>query len=313
MRYGNARDLCLGLEVVLPNGQVLSSLGGLRKDNAGYDLRNLFIGSEGTLGLITAAVMKLYPRPSSVGCAMAVASTIESAIGLLALLQEYSASCVSCFEFISRRTFALVRDVCPDIRVPFEHVSGPVVLLELASSRDDTMDIIAQGLEKAFDAGLITDAVVASSETQRRSLWRAREAVPEMIGRRGWVVAHDVSVPKSGVGPLVNELERELALRAPLHNSAVYGHLGDGNLHVSVLRPIGTVKSPTDDEGADLSDFILSLVVSKGGSISAEHGIGEDKASALLRYKGQAELDVMRGLKRLLDPLGIMNPRKVLP
>jgi len=313
LRYGNARDLCLGIEVVLPDGRILASLSGLRKDNSGYDLRNLFIGSEGTLGVITAAVLKLYPRPSSIVCAMTVACTLEAATRLLALLQERSDSNVSCFEFISSGTLALVGEVFPGIHQPFEHSFGPVVLLEIWSSRNDAMDIAVQGLDEALEAGLITDAVIASSEAQRRSLWRIREAAPDMIGRLGWVVAHDVSVPISRIGALVDELERGLALRAPYNPFAVYGHLGDGNLHVSVLRPVRATAEATDQEAADLSEFILSLVTSKGGSISAEHGIGEDKVSYLQRHKSQGELDLMRGLKQLLDPTGIMNPRKVLP
>jgi FAD/FMN-containing dehydrogenase len=312
LRYGNARDLCLGLEVVLPDGRILASLRGLRKDNAGYDLRNLFIGSEGTLGIITAAVLKLYPRSASMACAMAATPTLEAATRLLALLQERSDSSVSCFEFISGGTLTLVGEVFLHIRLPFPQPLGPIVLSEIGTSRKDASDIMVKGLDEALQAGLITDAVIASSETQRRSLWRIREAVPEMIGQLGWLVAHDVSVPISRVGELVHELERGFALRAPSRRFCVYGHLGDGNLHVSVLRHVGATAEPTNGEAADLSEFILSLVVSKGGSISAEHGIGEDKASDLQRYASREELDLMRGLKQLLDPIGIMNPRKVL-
>ncbi|WP_206079125.1 FAD-binding oxidoreductase [Allomesorhizobium camelthorni] len=312
LRYGNARDLCLGLEVVLPDGSIVDGLRALRKDNSGYDLRNLFIGSEGTLGIITAAVLKLFPVPAQTVCAIVGVLDAGRAVALLHQLQALTDSAASCFEFMPRGAIALAREVVPDLARPFGAHDYDLVLMEVGGSRDNLGETVEAALAGALEDGLANDVVIAASEVQRRSFWRIREAIPEAIGRLGWIITHDVSVPLSRVAGLTAELQTELTSLAPDCRLAIYGHLGDGNLHVSVLPPAGGTADADNTQARELSRLVLSAVVSHRGSISAEHGIGEDKAQWLQQFKSSEELDLMRRLKRALDPLGIMNPRKVL-
>lgn len=312
LRYGNARDLCLGLEVVLADGRVLDGLRGLRKDNAGYDLRNIFIGSEGTLGIITAAVFRLYPSPARAVCAIASVSGPARALAMLNRLQDKTDSAVRCFEFMPKGAVALAREVAPDLKSPFGRSDYDLILFEIAGNRGDLGELTETILAEMLNDGLAHDAAIAASEAQRRSLWRIRETIPEAIGRLGWILSQDISVPLSQIAVFADELEQGLTRRAPGCRLAIYGHLGDGNLHLSVLAPAGGATGANDVDAAELSRFILSSVVARRGSISAEHGIGEDKTAWLQQFKTPEELDLMRRLKAVFDPLGIMNPRKVL-
>lgn len=312
LRYGNARDLCLGLEVVLPDGSVLDGLRSLRKDNSGYDLRNIFIGSEGTLGIITAAVLKLFPMPAQSVCALVVVADADAAVALLHHLQKLTDSAVSCFEFMPCAAVALAREVVPGLAHPFGAHDHDLVLLEAGGSRDNFGEAVEAALAGAMEAGLASDVVIAVTEIQRRSFWRIREAIPEAIGRLGWIVTHDVSLPLSRTARLIAELRTELPRLAPGARLMIYGHLGDGNLHISILPPADGRMEIDDSRVGELSHFLLSAVVALRGSISAEHGIGEDKVQWLQRFKSAEEMGLMRRIKRALDPLGIMNPRKVL-
>ncbi len=311
LRYGTARDLVLGLEVVLPNGEIVSELKGLRKDNTGYDLKSLFLGAEGTLGIITAAVLKLFPAPRSRQVAWLATADVESACELLATARRESADQVVSAEYVSRMSLDLVLEFIDAARDPLDAPHDHYVLLELASAQEErelrvTLERI---LELGLQAGHIVDGVIADSNRQRDALWLLRETVPEAERHLGSSLKHDISVRTSEIPAFIASAEPVLDSISP-HRRSIFGHIGDGNLHFNLLPALGAEGQAFPVEA--LSSAVYDLVAERDGSFSAEHGIGVLKRSELERFKSPAALDAMRAIKAALDPKGIMNPGKVL-
>jgi D-lactate dehydrogenase (cytochrome) len=314
LRYGTMRDLVLGLEVVLPSGEVLSELKGLRKDNTGYDSKALFLGSEGTLGVITAAVLKLFPEPRAVATAWLAVASVDAACRLLGRARRESGDQVVSAEYVSRRSLELVLRHVEGAREPLGSPAEHYVLLELASADDDeTLRAkLTRVLTTGLEAGEILDGALAESEAQRRSLWLLRERVPEAERRDGGSVKHDVSVRIVRIPDFIARAEPTLARIAP-HRLSIYGHIGDGNLHFNVLPPVGqAIESFRVESGSALSTCVHDVCAALDGSFSAEHGVGILKVGELARYESPTALALMRTLKAALDPRGIMNPGKVL-
>lgn len=314
LRYGNARDLVLGLEVVLADGRIWDGLRALRKDNAGYDLKHCFLGSEGTLGIITAAVLKLFPRPRERVTALLAVPGAGAALRLLAKLRTASGDTVSSFELISRPCLDLVIDHIPDCSDPLATRYSDYVLAEIASSREDAgLAVLVEGaLERASEEGLALDGVVAASEAQAARLWRLRESIPEAQIRAGGGLKHDVSVPLEHIGKFLEQATAAVTAAYPRVQVIPFGHLGDGNLHFNLAPPPGEAPERLIEHGDRLTPLIHDLAMALGGSFSAEHGIGVHKKADLARYRPAVELDLMRTLKRALDPQGILNPGKVI-
>ncbi|MBO9473538.1 FAD-binding oxidoreductase [Shimia sp. R10_1] len=310
LRYGNTRDLCLGLEAVLPNGDIWHGLTRLRKDNTGYDLRNLLVGAEGTLGVITAAALKLFPRPRSVGTAILQVTDPEAALRLLALVRDQVGESVSAFELLSAQGMAFVADTLPDVRLPFDVPPAWSVLIELGmqSGADAALEAL---FEAALGAGLVSDGLIAQSETQRADFWRLREHIPIANKKVGSVASHDISLPLGALPAFIAEADAKVAQFGPLRINC-FGHLGDGNLHYNVFPPKGGDRHDYDYVRHSVSDAVYDLVYSYGGSFSAEHGVGRLKVEALQKYGDPARLAAMRAIKAALDPAGIMNPGAVL-
>jgi len=312
LRYGNARDLCLGLEAVLPNGEIWHGLSRLRKDNTGYDLRNLFIGAEGTLGIITAASLKLYPRPEAIGTAILQVPSPEAAIDLLALTRDQLGDAVSTFELIHRQGLQFLTEVLPEIRQPFAEQPEWCVLIELGLFAGHTpLDALGALYAAAEASGLVGDAVIAQSETQRSELWAVRERIPEANRMIGSVSSHDISIPISRIPEFIRRGADVVSDLGPFRINC-FGHLGDGNLHYNVFPPKGHDRSEFDARRSAVKRAVHDLAASFGGSVSAEHGIGRLKTSDLKRYGDPAKLAAMRAIKTALDPQGIMNPGAVL-
>jgi len=320
LRYGMMRELVLGLEVVLADGRVLSSLDALRKDNTGYDLRHLFIGAEGTLGVITAAALRLFPPPRAIATAFVAVPDPQAAVTLLGALRSASGDRVSSFELLPRVALELVLRHLPDMRAPLSGPSSWFVLCELTSARaDDPLDSILQdALGAAFESGLATDAALAQGERERREFWRLRENIPEAQRRDGPSLKHDVSLPIDRLPAFVEAASAWVADEAPMAQLVCYGHVGDGNLHFN-LGPAATLAATQRDSDLlkphedRVKRAIHDLVRAHGGSFSAEHGIGRLKVEELQRYASPVELGLMRVIKQAFDPNGIMNPGKVLP
>lgn len=319
LRYGNARELCLGLEVVTAEGEIWNGLRGLRKDNTGYDLRDLFIGAEGTLGVITAATLKLYPLPAAQITAMAAVRDPHAALRLLELAQSMLGSTLTAFELISNLCIDLVLHHFPDQRHPFAQAAPYYVLLETSDSESEA-HAGAQFealMEQALDQEIVLDAVVATSGTQSRSLWALRELVSEAQALAGKNVKHDISVPISSIGTFVEQTNEAMQRAFPGIRMVVFGHLGDGNLHYNVSPPVDRSGPEHEDEFLALQPAMNRLVhdavIAFHGSISAEHGLGQLRRDENARYKSDVEMALMRRIKQALDPLGIMNPGKYLP
>jgi FAD/FMN-containing dehydrogenase len=314
LRYGNARDLVLGLEVVLPDGRVWNGLRGLRKDNTGYDLKQLFVGAEGTLGIITAAVLKLFPRPSTIVTALCGLDNPAAAVTLLARLRAECGDRVTGYELMSRTCLDLVFHHVPGSRNPMDQAYAWYVLVELTdSAREAPLETMLQdALEDAAEADLVRDAVLASSEGQRAALWALRENIPEAQKLAAISVKHDVSVPVSRVPDLIGRAGEALHRRFPDVRIAPFGHVGDGNIHYNCSVPHDGEGHPLDDAVHEVSQIVYEVVNDLGGSISAEHGLGVLKRDEIRRYKDDVEMDLMRTVKLALDPHGIMNPGKVL-
>jgi FAD/FMN-containing dehydrogenase len=315
LRYGNARDLVLGLEVVLPDGSVWSGLKKLRKNNMGYDLKHLFMGAEGTLGIVTAAVLKLFPRPRSRTTAWAALPDAESASRVLARLRARCGDTVTSFEYVPRFALELVFAHIPGARDPLGAPHSHYALIELASatSEDAQTTILEQALEQALEHGEIADAAVAHSEDQRRAFWRLRETIPEAQTRAGGSLKHDVSVPVSAVSELLERGSAVARAIAPGVRICAYGHVGDGNLHFNFQAPADqALPAFVDAHGAAISNALYELVARLGGSVCAEHGVGQLKREIFARNADPVALSVMRTLKSALDPDGLMNPGKVL-
>jgi D-lactate dehydrogenase (cytochrome) len=311
LRYGMARDLVLGIEVVLPDGTVLSELKGLRKDNTGYDLKSLFLGAEGTLGVVTAAVLKLFSAPRSRQTAWLAVRSIDAACRVLARARALTGDQVTSAEYVARESLDLVLRYLPGALDPLDAPHAHYVLLEVASA--DTDDALRAALERVLEsamaAGEIENGVIAESVAQRNALWLLRERVPEAEARAGGVVKHDVAVRISRIAELVEQATSALHAIAP-HRVSLFGHIGDGNLHFNLLPPEGQRFS--EATAAALSACVHDVAARLGGSFSAEHGIGVLKAAELTRYKSPEAVALMRTLKCAIDPNGIMNPGKVL-
>ena len=315
LHYGNTRDLVLGLEVVLPDGRIWNGLRKLRKDNAGYDLKHLFIGAEGTLGIITAAVLKLFPRPRARATVWLAVASPDAAGRLLARVRAACGDAVTSFEYIPRLALELVLEHIPGTRDPLARRCEHYALLELASAASDESlrTPLEHTLEQALDAGEILDAALAQSEEHRHAFWRLRETIPEAQTRAGGSLKHDVSVPVSAVATLLAEGSEAARTIAPGVRVCAYGHVGDGNLHFNFQAPPGeTLHSFVDRHGAAISHALYERVARLGGSVCAEHGVGQLKRELLARYADPAGLATMRALKAALDPDCLMNPGKVL-
>ncbi len=313
LRYGNARELALGLEIVLPSGQVWNGLRGLRKDNSGYDLKQLFIGSEGTLGVITAATLKLFPLPRSCVTALAGLESVESAIVLLQRMRSIAGPTLTAFELMSRESLQPVAAVLGLTRFPFEPLTPWVVLLELSDHQDEphARSLLEAGLDP--DAGApIVDAVVSRSLAESEQLWRLRETIPEAQARAGGNVKHDISLPLRHMSDFVRDANERLARQFDWAQPAVFGHLGDGNLHYNVGCRAGVSPQTAFDHEQALNAIVYDAVAQYRGSFSAEHGLGQLKREAAARYKSAIELELMRSVKLALDPDGRMNPGKLL-
>ena len=315
LRYGVARELVLGLEVALPDGRILDGLKSLRKDNTGYDLRHLFIGAEGTLGVITAASLKLYPVPRTVSTAFVAVAGVAAAVDLLGRLREATGDAVTSFELLPRFGIELVARHIPGCRDPFADPHDWYVLCELASAREDPglRALLEEALGAAMSDGEARDAVLAESVAQREALWRLRESVPEAQRREGASIKHDVSVPVAQLPAFVTRATAAVLSVVPDGRMLVYGHVGDGNLHFNVSQPLDARSVDFLALGDVIAEAVYSQVRAFRGSISAEHGIGRLKRDELARFKGTVDLDLMRALKQAIDPRGIMNPGKVLP
>ena len=300
LRYGNARDLCLGLEVVTAGGEIWDGLRGLRKDNTGYDLRDLFIGSEGTLGVITGAVLKLFPQPRSVLTALAGVDSPAQALALLSQAQDRCGASLTGFELMSDYCLELVATQFPQLGRPLTSRNAYAVLLELSSNESEQH---AAGLLEATLDGY-QDAVVATSMAQASALWQVREHIPLAQAKAGKNIKHDISVPLSRIAAFIDTTAAALAAAFPGSRLVCFGHLGDGNLHYNVEAPLSQQEA--------VNRIVHDSVAAHGGSISAEHGIGALKTAELARYAAPVELAMMRSIKQALDPLNLMNPGKIL-
>lgn len=315
LRYGNTRDLVLGLEVVLPDGRIWNGLRGLRKDNTGYDLKQLFVGAEGTLGIITAAVLKLFPRPGASVTAWSAVPSPDAALELLALLRHHCGERINAFELISRNCLDLVLRHIPGSRDPLAATHDWYILTELADSRpgDVLRSELEHALEAAMERALVLDATIAESGAQSEALWRIRESIPEAArAEPGMLYRHDIAVELSAIPSFIREAHDALEKHFPGANVICFGHLGDGNLHYNAYVPGRNRSDAAAREAHDVTDLVYDIVQRYGGSFSAEHGIGLAKVEELRRYKSEVELDVMRTVKHALDPHGLMNPGKVL-
>ncbi|MCQ1548906.1 MAG: FAD-binding oxidoreductase [Candidatus Accumulibacter phosphatis] len=313
LRYGNMRELTLGLEVVLPSGEIWNGLRALRKDNTGYDLKHLFIGAEGTLGIITAAVLKLFPLPRATATAWLAIASPALAVRLLADLQaRFGASLTAC-ELVSEAALALVRKYIPGAH-PALPASPWYLLIELSGGSDDTAqrDALAAFLETALDECVLGDVLLAQSGEQAKRLWALRENIGEAQKRAGLSIKHDVSLPISRLPEFVERADRALEQAFPEIRIVTFGHIGDGNLHYNQSKSAVGENAAFLAAQPEVNRIVHDLVHELGGSISAEHGIGQLKRMELLRYKSPVEIEMMRAIKRTLDPRGLMNPGKVL-
>jgi FAD/FMN-containing dehydrogenase len=315
LRYGNARELALGLEVVTAEGRIWNGLRGLRKDNTGYDLRDLYIGSEGTLGVITAATLKLYPLPAAQRTALAALHSVDAAVGLLARARRHCGSSLTAFELMSGACLELVTRSFPQQRLPFDTTRAPwYVLLELSDSESEEhararFDAM---LGEALEADEICDAALSESGMQSGALWHLRESITLALAQEGKCIKHDISLPVSGIVTFIASTDAALQNICPGVRNMTFGHLGDGNLHYNLLKSPRQTEEAFLAQGEEVSRLVHDSVHAHGGSISAEQGVGQLRVKDLPRYKDDVELDLMRRVKKALDPTGMMNPGKVL-
>lgn len=319
LRYGNTRALCLGLEVVMPDGRIMNLMSELHKDNSGYDLKNLFIGAEGTLGIITGAVLKLFPKPKAYATAMVAATSLPAALSMLNRLQEDSGGMVEAFEYMPRSYLTRMQLVMPELKPPLGYDQDTTILVELGATapRDATalpdgsvpvVNLLENTLANLIEDGLASDAVVARSQTQRGAMWKMRESAAELNSGRKPMVDTDVAVPLNKVGDFLNQCHLRLKKIDHGAETNTVCHLGDGNLHFSIWP---TTNDPeTHDK---IREMVEDVTQELSGSFSAEHGIGLSKLNSMSRRKDPVALAVMHALKATLDPLNIMNPGKVLP
>jgi FAD/FMN-containing dehydrogenase len=305
----------LGLEVVLPDGTIWNGLRRLRKDNTGYCLRQLFVGSEGTLGIITAAVLKLVPQPKEVAVALCGVGSPEAALDLFTWFQAHDAASISAFELMSGLGLSFVLKHIPGATLPLERAAPFYVLVELATPRPQAgiRDMLEQVLERALEAGIVADAVIAESDAQRASLWKLREEHSEGQKREGASVKNDVSVPVSKVPAFIRKATAACEALIPGVRVVPFGHMGDGNIHFNLEQPAGAEPAWFLAQDHAIMDAVNDVVREFDGSFSAEHGIGKLKPYMMPDWRGGAELDLMQRIKAAIDPGGIMNPGKVLP
>ena len=312
LAYGVAREMALGLEVVLADGRVLNALSKLKKDNTGYDLRNLFIGAEGTLGIITAATLKLFPRPRAVETAYVGLKSPAAALKLLSISRDQAAGSLTSFELLADIAvdFSIRHGI--DIRDPLESKHPWYVLMELSSSRDDARDTLEAILAQGMEDGIVDDAVIAANLSQRQAFWKLRDEMSAAQKPEGGSIKHDISVPVAAVPAFIEEANAAVVKLIPGARPVPFGHLGDGNIHYNVSQPVGANAADFLARWHDVNAVVFEIVLRMGGSISAEHGIGVLKRDELPDVKDKVAIELMRQVKALLDPLGIMNPGKVL-
>jgi FAD/FMN-containing dehydrogenase len=315
LRYGNARDLVLGLEVVLADGRIWNGLGGLRKDNSGYDLKQLFLGSEGTLGIITAAVLKLFPKPRARETALAAVPSAEAAVALFRRCHRVAGDALTAFEMIGGRALEMCVRNIPGVADPFAVPPPASVLIELASPRegDPLREVLEAVLGESLEDGLVTDAVLADSMAQRRALWRLRESIPEAQKHEGGSIKNDISIPLSRLAVFLDQATAAVERAMPGIRVVAFGHLGDGNIHFNLSQPPGIDRAAFLAEWGRIERIVADVAAGLGGSFAAEHGIGTLKRDGLVRYKSPVAIDLMRAIKRALDPANLLNPGKVLP
>jgi len=315
LRYGNTRELCLGLEVVTAAGEVWHGLSGLRKDNTGYDLRDLYIGSEGTLGVITAATLKLYPLPAARLTAWAAVASMDEAVALLGLAQQHLGASLTGFEVMGQFALSLVVKHFAQLKVPFHDSAAFGVLLECSDQESEAhaRALFERLLEAALSKGCVSDAVVAESLAQARQLWHVRESIPLAQAEEGLNIKHDISVPVSRIPDFVRDTDALLQKEIPGVRLVNFGHLGDGNLHYNVQAPAGVdAQAFLRDHEDEVNTLVFDTVQRFGGSISAEHGVGTLKVSKLEQHKSPVALGLMRTIKTAFDPHKLMNPGKLL-
>ena len=315
LRYGNARDLVLGIEAVMPDGEVLHGLRRLRKDNTGYALRHLMIGAEGTLGFITAAVLKLVPRPVETAVALCGVPSAEAATALFRLFQRHDAAAIQAFEFMSGTGMGLVLQHIPGATLPLSSPAAHYALVELATTRDDAglRNSLETVLEAALEAGLVEDAAIAESGAQRDAIWKLREEHAEAQKREGASIKNDVSVPIAVVPEMIARASAACVAMIPGVRPVPFGHLGDGNIHFNLEQPANMAGADFLARSDDIMHAVNDIVRDLGGSFSAEHGVGRLKTTMMTEWRGGAELETMRRIKSALDPLGLMNPGKLFP
>lgn len=314
LRYGNARDLCLGLEVVTAQGEIWNGLRGLRKDNTGYDLRDLYIGAEGTLGIITAATLKLYPQPQAQLTALVGLPSVENALRLLTLARTHCGAALTGLELMSAFCLQLVAKHFPQLPRALTQPHAQYVLLELSDheSAEHAAKVLEHLLHLALEQQLIGDAVIATSVSQSHALWQLRTSISAAQAAEGQNIKHDISLPISNIAEFIQQTDLALQASFPDVRMVVFGHLGDGNLHYNVAHPVTSDPQALLTQQQAINRIVHDQVHGFGGSISAEHGLGALKRDEILRYKSEIEMQLMRTIKRALDPYNLMNPGKVL-
>ena len=314
LRYGNARNLVLGLEVVLPDGRIWDGLRGLRKDNTGYDLKQLFIGAEGTLGIITAAVLKLFPKPTEVQTALVAVPDPAASLALLSRATEAVGEQVTAFELIQRRAIDFVLSHVPGVPDPLADSYPWYVLMEISGqgAPDSLREAVEEIMAGAMEGEEVLDGVLAANRAQGQALWKIRESIPEAQNHEGQSVKHDVSVPLSRIAEFIERADKALAAAYPGVRCVAFGHIGDGNIHYNPAQPLGEAGANFAAEYGAINRIVHDLISELNGSISAEHGLGRLRRDEAKRYKSQVEMDLMQIVKNALDPANIMNPGKVV-
>ncbi|MGN6778823.1 FAD-binding oxidoreductase [Rhizobium sp.] len=314
LAYGNMRQLCLGLEVVLPTGEIWNGLRRLKKDNTGYDLRDLFIGAEGTLGVITGAVLKLFPQPLGHQVAFAGLQSVDDALTLFKNASSLCGTALTGFELMPRIGVEFTTRHIPGVRDPLETVHPWYVLIDISTSdsAETAERMMSALLEQGYEAGLIQDATIASSDAQQKAIWHMRESMSDAQKPEGGSIKHDVSVPVAQIPQFMAEAEKAVVAAMPGARVCAFGHMGDGNIHYNISQPVGADKAEFIGRWREMNKIVHGLVLQHGGSISAEHGIGQLKRDELASIRSDIEMDLMRRIKTAFDPAGIMNPGKVL-
>jgi FAD/FMN-containing dehydrogenase len=314
LRYGNMRDLVLGLEVVLPDGRIWNGLRRLRKNNTGYDLKHLFIAAEGTLGIITAAALKLFPLPRQTAIALLAVPSPEASVALLAALRPRTGDTITAFELMPRLALELACQYVPGVNDPFDKPHPWYVLIEIGAGgeRDDIRAVAEEALAEAIENGLVLDAVVAQNMAQGQQFWRLRESLAEVQKEAGGSIRHDISVPVSRVPQFLEQATAAVLKVMPAARPMPFGHVGDGNIHFNILKPIEMEPKSFQAHTSEINEIVHDILLAMGGSISAEHGIGAVRRAELERTADPLELELMRRVKTALDPHSIMNPGKLL-